>query len=836
MDKIIIVESPTKTHSIKSFLGDGYTVLSSMGHISDLSTKGKGGLGIDIENKFQANYVIMPEKVKLVNELKKACKGHQVFLASDPDREGEAIAYHLAKNLGLSFDDNNRIEFHEITKNAVLEALKNPHPINMNMVESQETRRIIDRILGFKLSKLLQKKIGSKSAGRVQSVVLLLICKLEKEILAFIPTAYYEMEALFDNFKLKLNKVNDFSITSKNKITDRKILEDLKPKLDDFVVSDIVTKKTSRTPYPTFTTSTLQQDASSKLGFSPTRTMSVAQSLYEGVKVGNEEVGLITYMRTDSTRLADSFVKEASSFINAKYGKEYLGYVHNKNQKGMQDAHEGIRPTSISRQPEIIKEYLTSDQYKLYSLIYKRTLASLMSNATFNQTNVIFTNTDSLWNVSGSQILFDGFLKVYKDDNDKDEIIPVFKTGDRFKANEVNILDKLTEPKKRYTEASIIKDMESLGIGRPSTYAQTIKTLKDRSYIKLDKKSIVPTEQGMLTSDKLQEYFDEIINVGYTADMETDLDEIANAKEKKENVLEKFYNDFMMQFDEAQEKMDSKYPIETDEICPLCGNKLVIRLGKYGEFTSCSNYPTCKFIKKEEIEDSDTGVLCPTCGKYNLFSKVAKTGKNKGNTYYACKDYPKCKTIFNDLPTHDICPNCGAIMLKDSEGKEYCSKHCNDVIEVTCPSCKTGHFVKHTALRGRNRGNIFYSCSNFPKCKVLYNDEPTNEVCQRCGAIMLKNKDGELYCSKKCDDPTANYVQEEMDLGPIETVVTCPKCKKGRLIERIAKTGKNKGNKFYGCSNFPKCKNIITLEEYNKIALEMGLDAPILDDEETGND
>ena len=832
MDKIIIVESPTKTHSIKSFLGDGYTVLSSMGHVSDLSTKGKGGLGIDIENGFTADYVVMPEKAKLVNELKKACKGHQVFLASDPDREGEAIAWHLAKLLGLSFDDNNRIEFHEITKTAVLEALKNPHKINQDMVSSQETRRIIDRILGFKLSKLLQKKIGSKSAGRVQSVVLLLICNLEKEIRAFIPTAYYEMEAIFDGFKLKLNKIKDFSITSKNRITDRSILEDLAPRLNEFVVSDIVTKKVTRQPQPTFTTSTLQQDASSKLGFSPTRTMSVAQSLYEGVKVGHEEVGLITYMRTDSTRLADSFVKEATGFINSKYGNNYLGSVHKKNQKGMQDAHEGIRPTSIARQPEIIKEYLTSDQYKLYNLIYKRTLASLMSNAIFNQTNVIFENTDSLWNVSGSQIIFDGYLKVYKDDNDEDSILPLFKTGDKYTAKSINILDKQTEPKKRYTEASIIKDMETLGIGRPSTYAQTIKTLKDRDYIKLDKKSIVPTEQGMLTSDKLQDYFEKIINVGYTAEMETDLDEIAQAKEKKNNVLNRFYSDFMSQYDEAASNMDSKYPIETDEICPICGNKLVIRLGKYGEFVSCSNYPDCKYIKKEELEDTDTGILCPTCNKYNLFSKVAKSGKNKGNTYYACKDYPKCKTIFNDKPTHDICPNCGAMMLLDKDMKEYCSKHCNDVIDVKCPSCKTGHFVKHTALRGRNRGNVFYSCSNFPKCKVLYNDCPTNEVCDRCGAIMLRNKDGELYCSKRCDDPTANYVQEEMDLGPIETVVTCPSCKKGRLIERIAKSGKNKGNKFYGCSNFPKCKNIISLEEYNKIVLELGLDAPIDDNEE----
>ena len=813
MDKIIIVESPTKTHSIKSFLGDGYTILSSMGHVSDLSMRGKGGLGIDIENNFKADYQVMPEKQKLVSELKRKCKGHVVYLASDPDREGEAIAWHLARNLGLNLDDDIRIEFHEITKSAVLEALKNPHKINYDMVASQETRRIIDRILGFKLSKLLQKKIGSKSAGRVQSVVLLLICNLEKEILAFIPTAYYEMDAIVNGVKIKLNKVGDFAITSKNKITDRKILEDLKESLEEFVVTDIINKKTQRQPYPTFTTSTLQQDASNKLGFSPTRTMSVAQSLYEGVRVGNEEVGLITYMRTDSTRLADSFVKEASSYIKTKYGDEYLGTTHNRNQKGMQDAHEGIRPTSISRNPSMIKEYLSNDQYKLYDLIYKRTLASLMSNSLYNQTNIIFSNTNSLWNVTGFKVIFDGFLKVYKDDSEEDEIKFNFEIGDKFVASEVNILDKFTEPKKRYTEASIIKDMETLGIGRPSTYAQTIKTLKDRNYIKFDKKTILPTEQGMLTTDKLQEFFSDIINVGYTADMETDLDEIAQAKEEELNVLNKFYQDFISQFDVASEKMDSKYPILTDEICPICNSNLVIRLGKYGEFTSCSNYPACNYIKKEKKEENDTQVLCPTCQKYNLFSKIAKTGKNKGNIYYACKSYPKCKTIYNDMPTNEVCPNCNSIMLKDSEGKLYCSKHCNDIVDVLCPNCNEGHFVKHTALRGKNKGNIFYSCSNYPKCKTLFNDEPQKEKCPNCNSIMLKDKDGNLYCSTNCASKNDNNNEVKED----NIIVKCPNCNKGHLIQRTASRGKNKGNIFYGCSNYPRCKTIVSLEEYNKL-------------------
>ena len=514
MQKIIIVESPSKSHTIESYLGKDYKVLSSKGHISDLTTTGKDGLGIDIEKGFIPSYKIMPQKAKLVEELKKACKGNLVYLATDPDREGEAIAYHLAINLGLNLDDNNRIEFHEITKPAVEAALATPHKINLQMFKSQEARRLTDIIIGFKLSKLLQRKIKSPSAGRVQSVALMLIVDLEKEIKAFIPTKYYEMEANFGTFKLKLDSINGKNIDSKNRITDRKVLEDLKSRLLSFVVSDISSKKITRQSMPTYTTSTLQQDASNKLNFDATRTMRIAQVLYEGKKIDSGLTGLITYMRTDSTRLATSFVKECGDYILAKFGPKYLGTVKNKNQKNMQDAHEGIRPTSIERTPDSIKSFLTDEEYKLYKLIYNRTLASLMSNAIFNQTKVEFNNTDSTWSTTGSELVFDGYLKVYgKSDEDNNSLLPTFKVNESYNAIDISILDKETEPKKRYTEATLIKEMEDLGIGRPSTYAQTIQTLKDpkRAYVKVVKKSLIPTEQGILTTEKLQEFFSDII-------------------------------------------------------------------------------------------------------------------------------------------------------------------------------------------------------------------------------------------------------------------------------------------------------------------------------------
>ena len=736
MGNVIIVESPSKSTTISHYLDGKYKVLSSKGHIWDLATSGKGGLGIDIENNFNPSYKIMKGKEKLVEALKKECKGNNVYLATDPDREGEAIAYHLAKELNLDTDSLNRITFHEITETAVKEALKNPSKIDLKMVDSQETRRIIDRILGFKLSKLLQKKIGSKSAGRVQSAALLLIVELEQEIKAFIPEEYFELEANINGVKIKLEEINGKKIDFKNRIKDRSILESLKSRLLSFKVIDIEKKEQPKASAPTYTTSTMQQDASIKLGFSPTKTMQVAQKLYEGVSIGGTPTGLITYMRTDSTRLANTFVEQAKEYILSNYGKRYVGSIKTKSQKNAQDAHEGIRPTSILRNPDSIKKFLTADEYKLYNLIYKRTLASLMSNAIYNVQTIKFENTDSIWTTSGKKLIFDGYLKVYGTKEDEEDTIPSFELGKSYNSLDVYILDKTTEPKSRYTEASLIKDMEEKGIGRPSTYAQTLHTLKERKYVSLEKKFLVPTEQGILTTNKLKEYFSDIINVKYTANMETDLDKIAEGIEDKLEELNKFYDKFVPLFDKANENMDALYPIMTDKTCPQCGKPLVIRLGKFGEFTACSAYPKCKYIEqapKEENENKDTGVICPICGKGHLLKKVATKGKNKGNAFYSCSNYPKCKTAFNDEPTLIPSGIPGVIMLKDKDGNLYPSNRDEEEIKeeesnVICPKCGKGHMVKRVASRGKNKGNIFYGCSNYPRCKNLITIEEYNNL------------------------------------------------------------------------------------------------------------
>lgn len=735
MEKIVIVESPSKSKTIGSYLGNGYKVLSSKGHICDLATNGRDGLGIDIENGFLPTYRVMKEKEELVKSLQKQCYGKEIYLATDPDREGEAIAFHLAKMLGLDFNSFNRIEFHEITKPAVTDALNHPKKIDLKMVNSQECRRMIDRILGFRLSKLLQKKIGSKSAGRVQSVALKLIVDLEEEIKAFVPVKYYEMEALINNIRLKLFEYKEQLINDKNRITDRTILENLKSRLLSFVVDFVENKEIKKNSYPAFTTSTLQQDASSKLNFSPSKTMRIAQSLYEGKNLGSETVGLITYMRTDSTRLSDVFINDANRYILNNYGQRYIGYTKNKINKNSQDAHEGIRPTSIDRNPDSVKKYLTEDEFKLYNLIYKRALASLMSAAIFLSTRVEFVNTDSKWYTTGQTLIFDGYLKIYgKSEDEENTLLPQFSINQSFNATKVNVLDKETKPKNRYTEAALIKDMEELGIGRPSTYAQTLQTLKERKYISIEKKLLVPTEQGILTTKKLDEYFSEMINVKYTAQMENSLDLIATGKKNELDELNDFYNVFKPLFDNAAKNMQALYPIPTDEICPKCGMPLVVRLGKFGEFISCSSYPNCNFIKKEEEEKpqvESTGVCCPKCKKGVLVLRTSTRGKSKGETFYACSNYPKCKTTYSDEPTNELCPDCGAMLLKTKDGNLVCSEKCNENIKpdvIICPSCNKGHMVKRVASKGKNKGAEFFACNRYPVCKSILTLDEYNKL------------------------------------------------------------------------------------------------------------
>lgn len=651
MKNLVIVESPSKSKTIEKYLGKDFKVTSSKGHICDLATKGKEGLGVDIENDFKATYVVSPDKKETVDQLKKLVKSSDfVYLATDPDREGEAISWHLARELGLDLNDNNRIVFNEITKSAVLKALEQPHKIDMGLVKSQETRRILDRIIGFKLSKLLQRKIGSKSAGRVQSVALAMICDKEKEIAAFVSEEYWTIKALLEKkIETQLVKYNDKKIEIKNEEEADKILSELS---ENFTLEDIQEKSKKRAPYLPFITSTLQQEASIKFGFTSKKTMMIAQSLYEGVELQNGAQGLITYMRTDSTRLSNEFVASAYDLIERRYGKEYKGFYRVKNDDNSQDAHEAIRPTSLNNDPEDIKQYLTNDQYKLYKFIYVRALASLMADCVSDSATYTFDNNGYKFTVSGSKVKFDGFLKIYNDyDKSKDVVLPKLEKGTVLKAKEIKKDQHFTEPPARYTEAKLIKALEEEGVGRPSTYATIIDTIQARGYVKYAKASetgktkyFFPTEQGTVTDEKLREFFKDIINVKYTAMMENELDEIASDKMNHVVALREFYDKFQPLVDSAYSDMTKLEPKKTGETCPDCGGEVVIRRGRFGEFKSCINYPTCKWhdslVKKEEPED--VGRACPECGK-----PLIKRKSRYGTYFIGCSGYPSCKYIEN---------------------------------------------------------------------------------------------------------------------------------------------------------------------------------------------
>ncbi len=590
--KLIIVESPSKAKTIGSYVGKDVLVLSSKGHVRDLATTGVDGLGIDLQNEYLPIYKIIPGKQQLVKELISKSKNKEVYIATDQDREGEAIGWHLAEILKLDPKQANRIVFREITKPAILEAMNHPRPIDQHLVFSQETRRILDRIIGFKLSKLLQSKIKSKSAGRVQSVALKLIVDLEKEIEAFIPETYYEVEACFYHAKA------DYQIPDKKRLTkeeaDQIVLESKNP----FKVSKIETKESKRQPKPAFITSTLQQDAINNLSMSASRTMMVAQKLYEGIEIGGEIIGLITYMRTDSNRLAEPFIEETKAFIEKEYGKSYLGKYRVTTKDNAQDAHEAIRPTSIHRTPEMMQSYLGKDEYKLYKRIYDRTVASLMAPAIFDVTKVTFESHGHEYLVTGEVEKFKGFQAIYLENKQKDTILPHYKEGQLIDAKDVLAIEKVTKAPARYSEATLIKDLESLGIGRPSTYASIIQTLKARDYVELVEKRFKPTDQGKLTSEQLDEFFHKIINVEYTSKMETVLDEIAEGKQNGGVLIDQFYKSFIPLVDHAQKHMKKVGPKLTDELCPQCGKPLVIRTSKYGEFIACSGFPKCKYIKK----------------------------------------------------------------------------------------------------------------------------------------------------------------------------------------------------------------------------------------------
>ena len=665
MKKLVIVESPAKSKTIEKYLGSDFNVVSSKGHIRDLATIGKFGLGVDVDNNFKPNYIPIKGKNKDIKSLKKLCKESDlVYLATDPDREGEAISWHLYDELGLKDESYERVVFNEITKDVVIDAIKNPRKIDMDLVKSQETRRILDRIIGFRLSRLMRSKTGGKSAGRVQSVALKLIVDREREIENFIPEEYWTIEADFKDFKAELSKYKNKKIEIKNE----KEADDILAKLSkSFNISDIEEKEKNKKSKEVFKTSTLQQVAANKLNFSSSKTMKIAQKLYEGVDIGLETVGLITYMRTDSVRLAPVFTNATFKFIEEEYGKKYVGKIKfGKQTANMQDAHEGIRPTDINKTPDSLKKYLSTDEYKLYKLIYDRALASLMADAKYNITTISLDNEGYLFKASGSVLTFDGFLKVYNGYEDEEENkLPNFKeyNSNILVSNEINKLQHFTKPAPRYTESSLIKELESLGIGRPSTYATIMQTIKERDYVNVVDKKFIPTEMGITITDKLQEFFSNLVNVEYTAEMESDLDKIANNELNYVTLLTTFYNEFEPLVEKAFKDMEKKEAQTTGEDCPLCNSPLVVRHGRYGEFVACSNYPTCKYIKKEEKQIKEY-MKCPKCDG-TIVEKKTKRGK----VFYGCNNYPKCDFASWYEPVKE-CPSCHNIMVLKKDGIE----------------------------------------------------------------------------------------------------------------------------------------------------------------------
>ncbi len=666
MKNLVIVESPSKSKTIEKYLGNDFKVVASMGHIRDLATTGKFGLGVDVDHDFTPSYIPMKGKKKVISDLKKLVKDSDcIYLATDPDREGEAISWHLKDTLGLK-KNYQRVTFNEITHDVIIKAFSEPRDIDNDLVKSQETRRILDRIIGFRLSKLMQSKTGGKSAGRVQSVALKLIVDREREIAAFNPEEYWTITAKFTGFDAELEKYKDEKIELKNEQEADYVLNHLG---EEYLINGIESKEKAKTGVMPFKTSTLQQTASTKLSFNSSKTMKIAQKLYEGMNIGSETVGLITYMRTDSERISPEFAKQAFKFIEENYGKQYVGSIKTqKKNDNMQDAHEGIRVTSVYRTPEKMKNYLTPDEYKLYSLIYARSLACLMANAKIKATTVTLLNNDYLFKATGSILVFDGYLKVYaKYETNEDVIIPELTENTTLIANEVLKEQHFTKPAPRYTESSLIKELEKLGIGRPSTYATIMETIKNREYVKVEDKHFIPTDIGIETTDKLQEGFSDIINVKYTANMETELDEIAEAKLDNIKVLREFYDKFEPLVEDAFKHMEKKEAEETGETCPNCGSPLVIRKGRYGEFVACSNYPECKYIKKEEKTVVEI-CKCPNCSG----TIIEKTSR-KGKVFYGCNNYPKCQTAYWDKPIDRMCPECGK-MLVEKNGKVHCSE------------------------------------------------------------------------------------------------------------------------------------------------------------------
>ncbi|GAA8408260.1 type I DNA topoisomerase [Helicobacter pylori] len=721
MKHLIIVESPAKAKTIKNFLDKNYEVIASKGHVRDLS---KFALGIKIdETGFTPNYVVdkdHKELVKQIIELSK--KASTTYIATDEDREGEAIGYHVACLIGGKLESYPRIVFHEITQNAILNALKTPRKIDMSKVNAQQARRFLDRIVGFKLSSLISSKIiKGLSAGRVQSAALKLVVDKEREIKAFKPLTYFTLDACFEShleaqlISYKGNKLKA------QELIDEKKAQEIKNELEkeSYAVSSIVKKsKKSPTP-PPFMTSTLQQSASSLLGFSPTKTMSIAQKLYEGVATPQGVMGVITYMRTDSLNIAKEALEEARNKILKDYGKDYLppkAKAYSSKNKNAQEAHEAIRPTSIVLEPNALKDYLKPEELKLYTLIYKRFLASQMQDALFESQSVVVACEKGEFKANGRKLLFDGYYKILGND-DKDKLLPNLKENDPIKLEKLESNAHVTEPPARYSEASLIKVLESLGIGRPSTYAPTISLLQNRDYIKVEKKQISTLESAFKVMEILEKHFEEIVDSKFSASLEEELDNIAQNKADYQQVLKDFYYPFMDKIEAGKKNIISqKVHEKTGQSCPKCGGELVKKNSRYGEFIACNNYPKCKYVKQtENANDGSKQESCEKCGG-EMVQKFSKNG-----AFLACNNYPECKNTKSLKNT----PNA------------------NEIIEgVKCPEC--GGDI---ALKKSKKGS-FYGCNNYPKCHFLSNHKPINKRCEKCHYLMSER----IYRKKKAHE------------------------------------------------------------------------------------
>jgi len=676
---LVIVESPAKAKTIEKYLGRNYKVVASKGHVRDLP---KSRMAVDFDNDYEPDYITIRGKGPVVKELKKqAKKAERVYLAADPDREGEAIAGHLSHILKLDKDDHNRVVFNEITKDAVKDAFKHPRTLDNDLMDSQQARRILDRIVGYQISPLLWKKVKrGLSAGRVQSIALNMICNREEEINNFKPQEYWSIEGNFKRGKKKF-PAKFYGLDGKKKnLKNNDDVEEIIGKIDKsepWDVDKVVRKERKKKPQTPFTTSSLQQDAANKLNFRTSRTMMTAQQLYEGISLGKGgAVGLITYMRTDSKRISSTAKAEATDLIHENYGSEYAAnkQASNKNQKGAQDAHEAIRPTSAMRKPEDIEKYLSKDQYKLYNLIWSRFVASQMKPAIYDTMRVDMTQNGVIFRANGSKVKFQGYQKVYKDSKkEKDNVLPELNEGEQVNLDNLEPKQHFTQPPARYSEATLIKTLEENGVGRPSTYSPTLATIQKRYYVTLTAKRFEPTELGSIVNDIIVEYFPDIVDVSFTADMEEDLDKVEEGKKEWVKVIDQFYQGFSKEVEKAEEEME-EIEIEDEPAgfdCDVCGNPMVIKMGRYGKFYACSNFPECRNTKPILKK---VGVTCPRCGKGDVVERKSK----KGRIFYGCERYPECEFTSWDKPLPRNCPKCGEFLVE----KKTRSKK-----QVKCSNC-----------------------------------------------------------------------------------------------------------------------------------------------------